>query len=211
VIEPISRAISEVNSAHHEIDVDELLARRSSWGEHEFHAVYRQFAPQIYRHLFMLLGHAQDVEDAVQQTFFYAFKNLNEFRGESRFSTWLHGIAVRVALNTIRSRKRRRAAMSEIEKAPLAEEANRNKADDRLVAGQLLHRLEASLAKLPALRQVAFLLYYVEDLDLGEVALRLNCRPAALWKQIRRTRSKLVDDLAHQSIAKFAGDDRRRP
>ena len=55
-----------------------------------------------------LLQNEADAEDAAQQAFLNAFRNLSKFRAESRFSTWL----IRIALNEARSKLRQKKAIS---------------------------------------------------------------------------------------------------
>jgi RNA polymerase sigma-70 factor (ECF subfamily) len=52
-----------------------------------------------------MLGHTDDAEDAVQETFYRALQNLSRFNGNAVFGTWLYRIAINVCLGWRRSRK----------------------------------------------------------------------------------------------------------
>ena len=63
---------------------------------------------QLYEAAFRILLNPQDAEDAVQDSLLCAFRNLNQFHGRARFSTWLHRIAINSSLMRLRKRKCRR-------------------------------------------------------------------------------------------------------
>jgi len=79
----------------------------AAWAE-----VYHAFAPLVVRFLRRLLPGVRDLDDPVQQVFVAVFDGLDAFRGEARFSTWIYGIAVRVAGKAIRGEVRRRVGQA---------------------------------------------------------------------------------------------------
>jgi RNA polymerase sigma-70 factor (ECF subfamily) len=62
----------------------------------------------LYQAAFRILSNHHDAEDAVQDSLLCAFRNLNQFHGHARFSTWLHRIAINSSLMRLRKRKCRR-------------------------------------------------------------------------------------------------------
>jgi RNA polymerase sigma-70 factor, ECF subfamily len=62
--------------------------------------------PSFYRCAFRLLGNAADAEDAVQEALLAAYKHINQFRGQSQFSTWLTTIVRNCALMQLPKRPR---------------------------------------------------------------------------------------------------------
>src|SRR5207244_851724 len=62
----------------------------------------------LYQAAFRILSNPHDAEDAVQDSLLCAFRNLNQFHGRARFSTWLHRIAINSSLMRLRKRKCRR-------------------------------------------------------------------------------------------------------
>ena len=61
----------------------------------------------LYQAALRILSNPHDAEDAVQDSLLCAFRNLNQFRGHAKFSTWLHRIAVNSSLMRLRKRKSR--------------------------------------------------------------------------------------------------------
>ncbi len=63
----------------------------------EFEALYRQHVRRVYALCLRLSGNVALAEDLTQEAFVRAWRKLDQFRGESAFSTWLHPLAVNVA------------------------------------------------------------------------------------------------------------------
>src|SRR6266404_4614787 len=85
-----------------------VLAQRAAEGDlRAFDRLYRETRDQAYRVLFSVLGQSQELPDLIQEVYLQLAKSLKRFRGDSRFSTFLHGICANVALNHLRSRRRR--------------------------------------------------------------------------------------------------------
>ncbi|MEJ2502144.1 MAG: sigma-70 family RNA polymerase sigma factor [Gemmatimonadota bacterium] len=91
----------------------ELAARVMEGDEAAFRVLYRRHTPRLWPILTRMLGGPAgrpDAEDAVQETWIRAVEGLPEFRWESAFRTWLTGIALNCARQTLRRRSRRREA-----------------------------------------------------------------------------------------------------
>ena len=140
---------------------------------------------------------ARDLEDALQQVFMKAFRSIGTFRGDAAISSWLHGIAVNVALTLMRTRRRRVHAMGalaeEVGNAPVASSSTPEK---QMALQQSAAQLYRHLDGVSAEKRIAFLLYYVEQLDLGEVADRVGVAPPTAWARIKRTRQSLLAAMA---------------
>jgi len=77
----------------------ELIARARAGEPAAERGLYEAHVDRVCRLVFRLAGDADLARDFTQDTFVRAFERLHEFRGGSLFSTWLHAIAVSVALN----------------------------------------------------------------------------------------------------------------
>lgn len=71
------------------------------------------FRPLLRAHCYRMLGHPQDADDAVQDTFVRALRGLAKFEGRAALQTWLVRIATNVCLDAIKTRTRRRRPLSE--------------------------------------------------------------------------------------------------
>src|SRR6185369_1086292 len=88
---------------------DEKLVELSVSEDPEaFGEIVKRWERKIFALCFGMLGREDEASDAAQETFIAAYRNLSNFRGEARVSSWLHRIAVNQCLTTKR-RKRTRA------------------------------------------------------------------------------------------------------
>jgi len=82
-------------------------AREGSDGP-AFTALVDRYQQRVYRICFRLLGNEHDASDAAQEVFVRLFLHRGRFAGRSKYSTWVHGVAVRTCLTIRRGRTRRK-------------------------------------------------------------------------------------------------------
>ena len=101
---------------------DEQMVELALSGDPEaFGEIVRRWERRIFALAFGMLGREEDARDATQETFLAAFRNLRNFRGEAKVSSWLH----RIAVNQCITRQRRAKVRSE---TGLEDEAEKNAA-----------------------------------------------------------------------------------
>src|ERR1041385_4719723 len=89
---------------------DEQMVELALSGDPEaFGEIVRRWERRIFALAFGMLGREEDARDATQETFLAAFRNLRNFRGEAKVSSWLH----RIAVNQCITRQRRAKVRSE--------------------------------------------------------------------------------------------------
>ncbi len=84
-----------------------LVARAVEGDEGAFQGLMEAHKDMVYSMAYRILGNAEDAQDAFQETFVSAFRNLKKFRGDSKFSTWLYRIALNRSRDILSSRRRR--------------------------------------------------------------------------------------------------------
>src|SRR5712691_1881661 len=91
-----------------QLDEEQDWIRQSRGGDHEaFAALIARYQRMVHSLTFRMTGSLADGEDLAQETFIVAFRRLDSFRGESKFSSWLCQIAVNTCLNWKKSQARR--------------------------------------------------------------------------------------------------------
>src|SRR6516225_1962974 len=86
-------------------DDRQLVQRVLSGDKRAFESLVRRHERRVFRVTLAVLGNAEDAEEAMQDAFAKAYRHLEQFRGDSRFTTWLTRIAVNEALQKRQSRK----------------------------------------------------------------------------------------------------------
>src|SRR5215470_3464841 len=197
---PAEAASQENARGQHEED---LLIQRVRNGEHElFYQLVQPYERRLYATAYSILRNESDAEDAAQEAVLKAFKNLRQFRGESRFSTWLIQITVNEA------RMRRRKEHAEIME-PIAdsrdEEGNyvpRDFADWREIPSETLERKEVREQLIKALQDLGakyrevFVLRDMQHLSIEQTAKSLGISSSAVKTRLLRARLMLRDLLA---------------
>jgi RNA polymerase sigma-70 factor (ECF subfamily) len=159
-----------------------------------FTRIYRLHVDRVYTRLTRLVGAVPEREDLVQQVFLELFRALPTFRGDATMSTFLHRIALNVAYQHLRRRRRRPTVSLEPEQLEalvavgLSPEAGAARREQIAQVLGLLDRLSAR-------QRLAFVLVDVEGVGLAEAAPLLGCTPDAVKQRVLHARHELVEML----------------
>ena len=170
--------------------------------------------PSLYRYAYRLLGNQHDAEDAVQDALLAAFKHLDQFRGDARFSTWLTAIV----LNSVRMHLRKRLRYPHVSlDSPIGEEQeipfsdtlidHRLSPEDECHNYWLRKRLKESAARLSPILRRTFQMRYVDHLSIRETARRLGVPTGTVKAQTARARAKLLK--AMRGLLRKGREDRK--
>jgi RNA polymerase sigma-70 factor, ECF subfamily len=99
------KSLSPVDGNQGICDERWLVAKAKSGQQEAFGELYKRHQLRTYRAAFRILRNQQDAEDAVQRAFQLALVNLERFREDSAFSTWLTRIVINEALMLLRQRR----------------------------------------------------------------------------------------------------------
>ncbi len=185
---------------------DADLVKEAKAGDLEaFEALTMRYEARVYSLALKMLRHEQDAEDVTQQAFLSALENLDGFRGEAAFSTWLFRIAAHAALKVIRKRKGLDVVSLDeaTEAAPGSETIPHPEyiADWRQSPEELAHRnevrrlLDDALAQLDEKHRLVFLLRDVEGLSVKETAEVTGLSEANTKVRLLRARLQLRELL----------------
>lgn len=172
------------------MDEAELIARARAGDPAAERVLYEAHVDRVYRLAFRLAGDADAARDFTQDTFIRAFERLHEFRGESRFATWVHSLAVSVALNGLRRASRRRRFETRLEDGQDVARPGREAEPD------LKRRLAAAIDALPEGYHTVFVMHDVEGYTHEEIGAALGVEVGTSKAQLSRARAKLRAALA---------------
>ena len=185
-------------------DEAHIIASVLAGNTHEFHDLIRPYERSVYIMALSLLHNEADAEDAAQETFLKAFRNLARFRGDAKFSTWLISIALNEARSRLRSRKN--VKIDSLDEAP-GGEGHVSPAllrDWREIPSEVLERqevrslLQHAVTDLPTIYREVFMLRDVEELSVNESAEALGITVASVKVRLHRARLMLQKKLAPQ-------------
>jgi RNA polymerase sigma-70 factor, ECF subfamily len=84
---------------------DDLIRRFRQGSQDAFADLVRRHERRVYNLAYRMIGRVEDAREASQEAFLSCFRNLDRFRGESAFSTWLHRITVNACYDILRRRQ----------------------------------------------------------------------------------------------------------
>lgn len=164
------------------------LIDRARRGEGDaVHALYNLYAPRVHAVIRRLAGDDALADDWAQETWVQAIRALPGFRGQSRFGTWIHRIAVNRALQGRRSRARNAGREEPLDPTYPA----RHLSDDAL----LKVRLERALDQLPVRMREVLVLHDVEGFTHEEIGVQLGIAPGTCKSQLFKARAKMREML----------------
>ena len=137
-------------------------------------------------------------DDLTQDVFLKVFRNLDSFRGESQFATWLYRVALNVAHDFLRSAGRLRVEYHAEFHGELPQPESRDaKPEQAVLRSELLGEIERALSGLsPALR-AAMVLTVLEQLSPAEAATIEDCTVDTMYSRIHAARKQLKQSLKH--------------
>jgi RNA polymerase sigma-70 factor (ECF subfamily) len=168
---------------------DLLVARARQRDPRAFEELYRAHHRRIYALALRLTRDAGRAEELTQDAFVRAWEALPGFRGDSAFSTWLHGLAVRVFLEQSRAERRRTDRIETADDLEVYLVAVRRAMPETSLA------LERAIAGLPEGARVPLVLYAVEGYRYEEIAALLGLALGTIKAQIHRARRLLMEVL----------------
>lgn len=133
-----------------------------------------------------------DAEDALQEVFLAVYRALPGFRGESRLSTWVYRIAIRVAFRLKARRSRSRSREEQLDSSvatPLTEDPVAHHARSQ--------RLTSALSRVSAEHRTVITLFALEGMTHKEIAEVLNVPEGTVWSRLHIARKRLAAELAN--------------
>jgi RNA polymerase sigma-70 factor (ECF subfamily) len=167
------------------------LIKRACLGDGQaVRGLYDRYAPRVYAVVRRIAGDDELAKDYAQEAWIRAIRALPTFRGDARFSTWLHRIAVNSALQALRkseTRERREAPLPPPEQVAV-ESISRDALLER--------RLEWALARLPEGMRKVLILHDVEGYTHEEIGEVLGVAAGTSKSQLFKARAKMRELLS---------------
>lgn len=176
----------------------QLVRRLRQREEAAFTEMVRKYRDRVFNVIYRIVGDEQEAEDVAQEVFIAVFKNIDSFRGDAKFSTWLFRIASNRAKNRVKYLARRhRDAHRDIDDTPESNfETNpvggdTERPDQRAMGRELEEVVQEGLRQLADKHREVLVLRDFEDLTYEELAEALELPEGTVKSRLYRARSKL--------------------
>jgi RNA polymerase sigma-70 factor (ECF subfamily) len=183
----------------------ECIRRILAGEKHLFHDLIRPCERSIYFLLLSILKNETDVEDVAQETVIKVYQNLDKFRGDSQFRTWVLSIARNAGLGRLRKIGTRREDSLDAETdeqtgdyTPAILTSWREIPSEALEQKELGAILRNAIEGLPEIYRNVVLLRDIEEMDIRQTAAALGISEAAVKVRLHRARALLQRTLAPQ-------------
>lgn len=177
-------------------EVDPLVLRAQTGDRVAFRELFRRHRSDVARVVFRVIGPSSELEDVVQEVFFQVHRSLSAFKGQSKFSTWLHRVAVNVALQHIR-KKRASLPAATTSEVPEASEGTEGPASP-LSAALSAERLAAVYRVLGTLsdkKRVVLVLHDLQGVPAGDIAKTLDTNVLTVRTRLFYARKEFYERL----------------
>ena len=185
-----------------------LVAAYQRGNGHALTELYRRHCRRVESVARNLIGPSSELEDIVQDVFIELQRALYRFRGESRFTTWLHRLTVNVALMNRRAKRSRPVLTDEVAYDLPSQEIDPDEDAIRRERVRAFYRL---LERLPEKKRTVFVLHEVEGLSPGEIAEIVGAPALTVRTRLFYARRDLIQLLREEPSLAGLADIMIRP
>lgn len=159
----------------------------------------------VFNLCYRILGDARDAEDAAQEAFLRAYRNLHRYDSSRKFVNWMLTIASNYSIDQVR---KRRMVLLPIEKLPgfRPEKSQKRGPGDRLEISDTASQVQELLESLSPLDRSAVILRYWDDLSYDEIGEVLELSVSAVRSRLHRSRRALADRMRAEKDRMASGE-----
>lgn len=174
----------------------ELLKDRST-AHKAFEALVDAYSEQLYWQIRKLVASHEETDDLLQNVFLKAWKNIHNFRGEAKLSTWLHKIAINESLNFLQQERQKREITDDSGDDYLL----RNLESDTYFDGDALQAaLQRAIAALPEKQRLVFNMRYYDEMKYDEISDILGTSVGALKASYHHAVKKISQSIDIENL-----------
>jgi len=167
--------------------------------EHAFRCLFEQERERLRRFVLKMVDDADEAEDIVQQTFTEAYRQIEDFRGESSVSTWLFSIAKHLAYGHLRTVDRHNYLEHEtIEFLQVDQDESATTTDEKVELSERKRIVHDALQELPDHYRRVVQLRDLEEKSTAETAEQLGLTEVNVRVRLHRARKQLREHLCER-------------
>lgn len=168
------------------------MLKQQSTAHKAFETIVDTYSEPLYWQIRKLVANHSDADDLLQNVFLKAWKNIHNFRGEAKLSTWLHKIAINESLNFLNHEKQK----NEISDTVGDEFILTNVETEPYFDGDSVEaELQKAVATLPEKQRLVFNMRYYDDMKYEEISEILGTSIGALKASYHHAVKKICSKL----------------
>lgn len=190
-------------------DEGDLIARAAKGETGAFRALYQRHRSDVARLVYRMLnsrgGASADVDDVVQEVFVQVFRSLKDFRGQAKFSTWVHRVAVNVVLMHRRAARSRPTYTEELPPEHTPDDGSVLPDEDADRRARV-RAFAVLLDKLAEKKRTVFVLHEIEGISPQEIAVIVGAPVLTVRTRLFYARREIEELMAAEpSLAAVRG------
>jgi len=183
------------------IDVENEIIQRVLGGDkNAFEGLVMANQKNVYNLALKMTRNEDDALDLSQEAFIKAFRQLGNFRGDSRFSVWLYRLTYNLCVDFLRKKPKTNVISLNYEDesgdtAPLEIPDLRNLPEDNALRNEMRKNITDSIKELPAKHREVIAMREITGMSYEEIALTLNINVGTVKSRLARARLSLIEIL----------------
>ena len=175
-------------------DIDSELIKKAKNGNHgAFNILMNKYYPRVYASIFSFIKSKEDSEDLSQQTFIKVWQQLDTFRGDSAFFTWVYRIAINLAKNFVTSSGfKKQKINTSIQEAEI-DISSFDDIESVVIHNESLEEISFFIDSLPESLKTAFVLRESKGKSYEDIAAITETPIGTVRSRIFRARESIVD------------------
>ena len=182
-------------------DIDSVLIDKAKNGnEGAFKILVNKYYPRVYASLFSFTKSREDSEDLTQQTFIKVWQQLDSFRGDSAFFTWVYRIAINLAKNfVVSSNYKKQKSNISMENINL-DFGSFDNIEEVIIHDESIEKISNFVNTLPESLKTAFTLRESEGKSYEEISVITETPIGTVRSRIFRARESIIDYMKKEII-----------
>ena len=183
-------------------DIDSELIKKAKQGNHgAFNILTSKYYPRVYASIFSFIKSKEDSEDLSQQTFIKVWQQLDSFRGDSAFFTWVYRIAINLAKNFVTSSGFKKQKINTSIEDTEIDISSFNDIESTVIHDESLEEINDYIDTLPESLKTAFVLREVEGKSYEDIAIITQTPIGTVRSRIFRARESIVEFIEKEIIS----------
>ena len=177
---------------------DQILINQIVEGDtNSFTILVDRYKDLVFTLAIRMLKNREEAEEVAQDTFIKAYKSLEKFKGDSKFSTWIYRVAYNTCLDRIKKNKKHLNNV-EINEFTEHQVVTIDNALDKMEVKEREEAMQRCIDTLPSEESFLLTLYYFDDLSLDEISKIVGITANSIKVKLFRSRKKLASILKSQ-------------
>ncbi len=175
----------------------DLILRCQQGDQGAFKEIFDQYHKKVYRIAYGMVREREEALDIVQEVFIKLFRSIRNFKGKSKFYTYLYRMTMNTAIDHTRKIGKASHLKGEEDWAQFPESLEKGP-DRLLLQKELEERVNWAMTKLPEDQRIALVLREVEGLSYQEMAETMGCSIGTVMSRLHYGRKKVQQLLGEE-------------